>query len=400
MDIPVVKAVAKEPCHRLWAEIDLDAVLHNYRVIRQYIGPGVRMTAMVKSNAYGHGAARIACALQEAGADSFGVANVDEAVELRDAGIAKPIMITGPITDCEVEEALENDIELTVSPPEIVGLIEQAARRRGKPARVHLLLDTGMTRSGLPREKAIEIATRMKASEWFTVASVFTHFPRAEDALYSRQQLREFERICRSFGKLGLLPPIRHVANTTGIFNVDGSHYEMVRPGIGLYGMYPDDCLREKVNLLPAMTVRTQIVYVRDVPPGVGIGYGHTYKTYRATRIATLPIGYADGFQRALSNRGGVIVAGQYAPVVGTVSMDMLTVDVGHIENARVGMTATIIGSEGDSHISAEEHALHRGTIPYEVTCLIGKRAKRIYTGKDERQAAPVAAAQTMNYER
>ena len=391
MDTESLKAVVKDPSHRLWAEIDLDAVLHNYRVIRQHTGQGVRLTAMVKSNAYGHGASRIARLLQEAGADYFGVANVDEATELRDAGVTKPIMMTGPITDCEIEEALDRDIDLTVSPPEVIGQIEEHARRRGKPARVHLLLDTGMTRSGLSSESAIEITARMKASRLFNVISVFTHFAKSEDALYSREQLKDFDRACRRLRDLGLLPPIRHAANTMGIFNVENSHYEMIRPGIGLYGMYPDATLRQKVKLLPAMTVRTQIVYVRDVPPGTGIGYGHTYKTYRQTRIATLPIGYADGFQRSLSNRGGVIVGGQYAPVVGNVSMDMLTVDVGHVPNARVGMTVTIIGSEGEAQITAEEHALHRGTIPYEVTCLIGKRVKRIYMGKEDRQKTSVS---------
>jgi len=379
---------AKEPRHRLWAEIDLDAILHNYRVIKQHVGAGVRMTAMVKSNAYGHGVVQVAGVLQKGGADCFGVANVDEAIELREAGIRKPILITGPITECEIPEALRYDVEITATPPEVIDLIEEEARRRVKAARVHLLLDTGMTRSGMPWDLAIESAARMKASPAFNCVGVFTHFPKAEDAGYSREQLNVFDGMCRRLGELGLLPPIRHTANTMGIFNVENSHYEMVRPGIGLYGMYPDQAMRQVVTLRPAMTVRTQIVYVRDVPAGTGIGYGHSYKTYRQTKIATLPIGYADGFQRSLSNRGGVIVAGKYAPVVGTISMDMLTIDVGHVPGVHVGMPVTIIGSEGEAEITAEEHALHRGTIPYEVTCLIGKRVKRIFIAKENRQPA------------
>ena len=375
-------AAIRETCHRLWAEIDLEAVAHNYRAIKQRTGPGVRLMAMVKSNAYGHGAASVAPALQDAGADYFGVANVDEAIELRRAGITKPVLLTGPITECEIEEAVANDIEVTASPPEIVDLLEAEARRQEKPVRVHLLLDTGMTRSGLPMETAMELAARMNVSNDLKLIGVATHFPLAEDAEFSRCQLGEFDRICRQMRSLGLLPPIRHAANTMGIFNVEGSHYEMVRPGIGLYGMHPHNDLRRHAALRPAMTVRTQIVYVRDVPAGTGIGYGHTHRTARPTRIATLPIGYADGFQRSLSNRGRVIVAGRYAAVVGNVSMDMLTIDVGHIPNVYVGMPVTIIGAEGNACITAEEHAAQRGTIPYEVTCLIGKRVKRIFITK------------------
>ena len=246
-------------------------------------------------------------------------------------------------------------------------------------AKLHLKIDTGMTRCGVPADTAVELAARAKASDSLSLVGIATHFPLAEDAAASRLQLYEFAAVCRQLDDLGLLPPVRHAANTMGIFNVPKSHYEMVRPGIGLYGMYPDDILQRQVQLQPAMTVRTQIVFLRDVPANTRIGYGHTYTTDRATRIATLPIGYADGFQRGLSNRAQVIVAGRFAPVVGNVSMDMLTVDVGCIPQARVGMPVTIIGAEGDARITAEEHARRRGTIPYEVTCLIGRRVKRMY---------------------
>jgi len=369
----------RSTCPRLWAEIGLDAILHNYSVIRGHVGPGVRVMAMVKSNAYGHGAPRVARLLQDAGADCFGVANLDEALELRAAGIARPIAITGPITGCEVAEAVANDVQMTLSPPDMLDLIEAEAARQRKTACLHLNIDTGMARSGVPCEEAVEMAARVAGSDVLKLAGVATHFPLAEDEYVSRGQLEMFDRTCSALADLRLLPPVRHAANTMGLFNVPGSHYEMVRPGIGLYGMYPDPAMRKLAHLQPAMTVRTQIVYIRDVPAATDIGYGHTYRTPRPTRIATLPIGYADGFHRSLSNRGRVIVDGRYAPVVGTVSMDMLTVDVGHVPNARVGMPVTIIGAEGDARITAEEHAEHRGTIPYEVTCLIGRRVKRQY---------------------
>jgi len=372
-------AAERSTCPRLWAEIDLDAVLHNYRVIRGCVGADVRLMAMVKSNAYGHGAPRVAGVLQAAGADCFGVANVEEALELRKTGVTRPIAIMGPLTECEVAEAVANQVEMTVSPPEMIDLIEEEAARLGMRARVHLKLDTGMTRSGLPWETAVELAARIGNSPALLLAGVATHLPLAEDAAFSREQLDEFDRLCGRLGELGLLPPVRHAANTMGIFNVPRSHYEMVRPGIGLYGMYPDASLRERADFRPVMTVRTQVVYLREVPAGTGVGYGYTHRTRQATRIATLPIGYADGFQWSLSNRGRVIVAGCYAPVVGNVSMDMLTVDVGHVPEAHVGMPVTIIGCEGEARITAEEHAAHRGTIPYEVTCLIGKRVKRMY---------------------
>jgi len=271
----------------------------------------------------------------------------------------------------------------------MVDAMEAEAARQGKHVKVHLLLDTGMTRSGLPFETAVETAARIKTSPALRLVGVATHFPLAEDACFSGEQLGAFDRMCLCLHNLDLLPPIRHAANTMGIFNVPGSHYEMVRPGIGLYGMYPDAALRGQVKLRPAMTVRTQVVCVRSVPAGTGIGYGHTHRTGRETTIATLPIGYADGFPRSLSNRGRVIIGGQYAAVVGNVSMDMLTVDTGHIPNVHVGTPVTIIGAEDGACITAEEHAEHRGTIPYEVTCLIGKRVKRVYVNRNGREIRP-----------
>jgi len=370
-------------CPRLWAEVDLAAVLYNYRAIRRFTGPGVRMMAMVKSNAYGHGAVRIAQLLEEAGVDCLGVANLEEALELRRAGISKAVVITGPITESEVGRAAANNVQITVSPPEIIDLIEQEARARQTTARLHLQVDTGMTRAGVPAGVAIELAARIEASDALDLVGIATHFPVAEDASASREQLSEFDALCGRLANLKLLPHVRHVANTMGIFNVPESHHELVRPGIGLYGMYPDDALRPHVKLRPAMTVCTQIVYLRDVPPNTPVGYGRTHTTTEHTTIATLPIGYADGFQRSLSNRAKVIVAGRYAPVVGNVSMDMLTVDVGRIPDLRVGMPVTIIGADGDAQISAEEHARARGTIPYEVVCSVGKRVKRMYVNSE-----------------
>ena len=379
MQLLPATAAKKTTCPRLWAEIDLGAVLFNYRAIRRFVGPGVRMMAMVKSNAYGHGVTRIAQFLEEAGADCFGVANLEEALELQHAGISRAIVITGPITECEVEHAVANNIQITVSPPEIIDLVEQEARDQQTTARLHLQVDIGMTRAGVPPDAATELAARIEVSDALDLVGVATHFPVAEDAATSREQLRDFDTLCARLADLELLPHVRHVANTMGIFNVPESHHELVRPGIGLFGMYPDDALRPHVKLRPAMTVCTQIVYLRDVPPGTPVGYGHTHATNRHTTIATLPIGYADGFQRSLSNRAKVIVAGRYAPVVGNVSMDMLTIDVGHIPGLRIGMPVTIIGADGDAGISAEEHARDRGTIPYEVVCSVGKRVKRMY---------------------
>ncbi|HUU94768.1 MAG TPA: alanine racemase [Phycisphaerae bacterium] len=383
MPAPMLENAAIESrrstCPRLWAEIGLDAILHNYEIIRRHVGPRVQLMAMVKSNAYGHGAKRVARLLEDAGAECFGVANLDEALELRRAGISRPVLITGPITAHEVADAVANDVQITLSPPDMLDMIEEQAIRQHKTVRLHLNIDTGMTRSGVPAEDAPDVAARVAVSHALELAGVATHFPLAEDEYVSREQLEQFNRTCSTLAGLDLLPMVRHAANTMGLFNVPGSHYEMVRPGIGLYGMYPHAALAARVQLEPAMTVRTQIVYVREVPAGTPIGYGHTYRTTGPTRIATLPIGYADGFHRSLSNRGRVIVNGRYAPVVGAVSMDMLTVDVGHVPGVHVGTPVTIIGAEGEARITAEEHAEQRGTIPYEVTCLIGKRVKRQY---------------------
>jgi len=370
---------ANQHCPRLWAEIDLDAIVHNYNVIRSRIGTGVRLMAMVKSNAYGHGAVPVARVLQHAGADCFGVANVEEAVELRAAGIISPVVITGPVTPCEVETAVANQIQMTVTPPEILYAIEMEAVRQQRTVLLHLMIDIGMTRCGLDCEDAIELAAHIKAAPALELAGVAAHFPMAEDAQASRRHLGQFTAACNKLRELGLLTAARHAANTVAIFNLPEAHFEMVRPGIGLYGLYPDECLRKHAPLKPAMTVRTQVSYVRSVPKGTPVGYAHTWRTKSDTVIATLPIGYADGFRRTLSNRGRVIIAGQYANVIGNVSMDMITVDAGGITDVRTGMPATIIGREGDAEITAEEHAGLCGTIPYEIVCLIGRRVGRTF---------------------
>lgn len=368
--------------YRAWAEIDLDALTTNLAVIRQRAGPGTRVMLVVKADAYGHGAVPIAHHAVRCGVAAFGVGSSAEALELRRAGIRLPILVLGTIIDDEADECLRNDVHVALHSTARRAMLQQLAARMGLRARVHVNIDTGMGRLGVLPAKAVELLREVKASPNLDLCGIMTHIsaPDGAVAASTTDQQRLFEGVLREARAEGLQRGWTHMANSAALFTSLKPRYDTVRPGISAYGILPHD-LRGSDELRPVLSLRTQVVFLKDIPAGYPVGYGSTWKSDRPTRIATLPVGYNDGVAWRLGNKGEVLVRGVRARIVGRVSMDYTTVDVGHIRGVEVGDVVTLIGSDGAQTITAEEIAAKADTIAYEITCSVGKRVARVPRG-------------------
>jgi alanine racemase len=368
--------------YRVWADIDLDALTHNLSVIRQRAGSGVRIMLVVKADAYGHGAVAVAHHAVRCGVAALGVGSSAEALELRQSGIRLPILVLGTIIDDEAVDCLRNDVHIALHSSDRCSMLQELARSLGVRAKVHLNVDTGMGRLGVLPSRALDLLREVRASRHLELAGVMTHVSASEGAraASTHDQQRLFEGVLRAGRAEGLVAGWIHMANSAALFTDMRPRYDTVRPGISAYGVLPTD-MPGSDDLRPAMSLLTQIVFLKDIPPGYPVGYGSTWRSERATRIATLPVGYNDGMSWRLGNKGEVIVRGMRAPVVGRISMDYTTVDVGHIPHARVGDVVTLIGSDAHETITAEELARKADTIAYEITCNVGKRVRRTYRG-------------------
>jgi len=371
--------------YRVWAEIDLDAVTHNLTVIRRRAGSGVRLVPVIKADAYGHGAVAIAHHAVRCGIAGLGVGTSAEALELREAGLRIPILVLGTIVDEEAAAALSHRIEIGIHSSDRIAMLESLAARMGTVARVHLNIDTGMGRLGVLPGSALRLLAEIDAAPHLELAGVMTHISATLGALDPRtaEQVAAFEGVLRDARERGLLRGWIHLANSATLFTGLGARYDTVRPGISVYGILPDG-LPGAEELRPVMSLRSQVVFLKDVPAGTSIGYGATWTTARRTRIATLPVGYNDGVSWRLGNRGEVLIRGRRAPIVGRVSMDYTTIDVGDVPGVAVGDTATFFGRAGEDSISVSEVAEVAGTIPYEITCSVGKRVTRVHVGGEE----------------
>lgn len=365
------------------AEINLSNLIHNLNQVRAKISPDCRILAVVKANAYGHGSVEVSRELEKAGVDMLGVATVDEGVRLREAGIEKSILVLGVMCEDGVPEIIKWRLTPVVYSMPVVKLISDAARIDGITVPVHVKVDTGMRRIGVDPEGAAEFVANVSGLKGIRIEGIMTHFAEADldDKDFVREQLSRFMMACKRIEETGLRIPLRHVANSAAIMEMKETHLDMVRPGIMLYGYPPSPQLDNKVGLKPVMSLKSRIIYLKQVPPKTGISYGRIFTTSRETTVATLPAGYADGFSRSLSNLGQVIVRGMRAPVVGRVCMDMTMVDVTDIPGASVGDEVTIIGGMDDegTGISANDIAAWTGTISYEILCRIGERVDRVY---------------------
>lgn len=374
--------IARMHAYRVWADIDLDALAHNLERIRSRIGPRVAVMLVVKADAYGHGAVAVSHHALRSGIAALGVGTSAEALELRQNGIRAPILVLGTIVEEEAAACLRHGVQIALHSEDRCRSLDRLARRLGLVAHVHLKVDTGMARLGVRPERALDLLRTIDASPGLELAGVMTHMssPAGARDPETEEQSVSFRRTVEDGRALGLVKGWVHAANSACIFTGLEPIYDAVRPGISAYGVLPGE-LPGAEELRPVLSLHSQVVFLKDLPAGSPVGYGGTWRAPRETRIATLPVGYSDGVAWRLSGRGEVLVRGRRAPIVGRVSMDYTTVDVGHIPGVSVGDQVTLIGAQGNDRISLEEVARAAETIPYEITCSVGKRVERVYRG-------------------
>jgi alanine racemase len=366
----------------VWAEVDLDKLAHNMREIRRN-AVSKDIIAVIKADGYGHGALDIAPTLLENGATRIAVAVLNEAVELRRGGIEEPIMVLGFTPPSQIDMLLRYDIEQTVYSYDLAKEISQLAKKKNKVAKIHIALDTGMGRIGfLPDDESAEVVYKISKLPNIIIEGLFSHFSSADedDKTYTEMQLDRYTAFYNKLISNGVKVNIRHIANSAAIIDMPQSHFEAVRPGIILYGYYPSEqVFKNKIDLKPVMSLKTNIVHIKNLPAGEYISYGREFKTLRESVIATLPVGYADGYTRLLFNKAKVIINGSFVPVIGRICMDQCMVDVTEIKNVKVGDEVVLMGEQGDLSFTADHIAELIGTINYEIICMISKRVPRVY---------------------
>lgn len=366
-----------------YAEIDLNAITENVRAIRRAVGAGVRIMPAVKADGYGHGAVKIGRTVLAAGANMLGVASVEEALELRNGGIDAPILILGCSNGESACEIVEFGISATVCDLSAACDLAAQATQQNKKAHVHVKVDTGMGRIGVSVDGAVELVTALMGLPQLEVDGIFTHFPCSDesDKVFTEEQIRVFKGIVFELDKRGILPQYAHAANSGAVLDQPSAYLDMVRPGIAVYGLYPSPEVGRIIQLKPALTFRTKIVFMKDFPSGRTISYGRTFTTSRDTKVAVIPVGYADGFERSFSNKGEVAVNGHRVPVIGRVCMDQTMIDVTDVPGVALGDDVILLGG-GVDYLSVERVAETLGTIPHDVVTSIGKRVPRVYIGE------------------
>ena len=361
--------------------VDLNAVGWNFRQIRSKVGCQVKVLSMVKANGYGHGAAAIAKILADEGSDAFGVATLEEGVELRQARIRTPILVLAGAYPDQVDQFFDNSLTPVIHALTSLEELDTIVHGRKKALNVHLKVDTGMGRIGLPAAEVDSWLPKMTKLKALKIEGVFSHFSHAEsvEGNYTQQQLRIFQSVVERLRAEGVSPSLVHLANSAATITLPAAYFDMVRPGLILYGIYPSAAMASQMCLKPVLSWKTRILQLKKVSAGSSISYGQTFVTKRESLIATLPLGYADGYPRLLSNRGEVLVSGKRAPVAGRVCMDLTMIDVTDIEKTQPGDEVVLLGRQGDAEISADEMAAWANTISYEILTSISNRVPRIY---------------------
>lgn len=369
--------------NRAWAEIDLDAIAHNTREIKKLTGSKVEMMGVVKADAYGHGVLEVVRTLLDNGVTQLAVSMLDEAIQIRKMGIDVPILVLNYTDPARADEIIHNRVTQTVFSTDLAQALSVAAVRLGKDVRIHVKVDTGMTRVGfIPGYNAVRNIMEISRLPGIILEGIFTHFASADesDKSYTLMQFERFMNLCTELIRAGIHIPVKHVCNSAGILQYPEMHLDIVRPGIILYGLYPSREVAGKIDLRPAMTLKASVIFVKDVDKDTYVSYGRTFRTDRKSRIATIPIGYADGYTRLMSNKGRMLVNGEYAPVIGRICMDQCMLDVTDLKHdVHVGDEVVIFGRQNGSCISVDEIADQVGTINYELVCIIGKRIPRVY---------------------
>jgi len=379
----------------VWAEVDLEAIAQNVCELRRITNSGADLMAVVKANAYGHGVIEVTRKALENGADSLGVARIEEGIELRKAGFNESVLIFGYTPPALAYKLIGFDLTQTVWSYNTARALSHVAVSSNKQIKVHLKVDTGMGRLGLLPDcrrppateqnlmgNAIREAESISSLAGLKLEGVYTHFATADssDKSYAGKQFEIFLDFLNELRRAGMNPPLCHAANSAAIIDMPETHLDMVRAGIAIYGLYPsDEVNKRRIALKPAMTLKSKIVHLKKVPPGFKVSYGSTYQTPKSTTIASIPVGYADGFNRLLSSRGQMLVRGRRAPIVGRVCMDQTMLDVGHIPDVDLEDEVVIFGRQGYESITVDEIAANLNTINYEIVSALTARVPRIY---------------------
>jgi len=372
-----------------WAEIDLTAFRHNFREIERRLKKGTSILPVVKADGYGHGMEEVARVSLSCGAKILGVANIEEGIFLREQGIKVPILILGSVYPLSnFAYIVRYDLSPTICSLQASEELSKIAKRRGKKVRVHIKVDTGMGRIGVSAENAVGLVRRVVQLPGIVVEGIFTHLAAADtEPEFTIEQIRKFQSVIEVLERENIRIKYRHAANSTAVLRYPQAHFNLARPGISLYGLLPFEGAEKEIDLKPVMKLKTKIVFIKKVKEGTSISYGRTWKAEKDSIIATLPIGYADGYNRLLSNRGEALIRGQRVPIVGRVCMDMCMADISSLVDVQVGEEVVLIGSQGKERITVDEIAKIIGTISYEVVCGVSKRVPRIYIrrrSKDE----------------
>ncbi len=373
---------AMKEYYRIHAEINLDSICDNIRNTRKIIDKDTKIMAIIKADGYGHGAVPIAKVLNPL-VDAYGISIVEEGVELREAGVTKPILILGYAPEQMYDIMIAYDMMPAICDYKMAEKMSKRAVELGKKLKVHIKIDTGMGRIGFrPGEESVEHIVLLSQLPNIQIEGIFSHFARADekDKTFAKEQLAKFMEMTKAIEDKGVSLPIKHISNSAAIIDMPEANLNMVRSGISTYGLYPsEEVKKERLPLKPAMSLYAYVTMVKELEAGVPVGYGGTYITTKKTKVATIPAGYGDGYPRALSNRGRVIIHGQYAPIIGRVCMDQFMVDVTEIDNVKTGDKAILIGKEGDKAITLEEIGNMSASFHYEAACDVGKRVPRVY---------------------
>lgn len=369
------------PLRRAWAEVDLGLISHNLEQVRCRVGSGVKVLVAVKADAYGHGMVPVSKALADSKVDYLGVATPGEALRIREAGVTTPILVFGHVISEEVEDLLRYDLTLTAYSEEIIEILDREANRRGVKVKVHIKVDTGMGRMGIWHDRADGFVKKVYKLSSIDLEGIYTHFPSADelDKTFTHYQIHHFKALIRRLERDGIDIPFKHAANSAGVLDIEDSYFNLVRPGLMVYGIFPSEWVSRTLDLKSAFSLKTRIVELKKTPPGRSISYGREFVTSEETIIAILPVGYGDGYPHFLSNKAHVLIRGRLAPIVGRICMDQMMVDVGRIEGVKVGDEAVLIGRQEGDEIRVEELARDCGTIPYQILCWINQGVSRVY---------------------
>ncbi|ODS33107.1 MAG: alanine racemase [Candidatus Scalindua rubra] len=364
-----------------WIEIDLDAIVHNIKAIKKRVGKGIKILAVVKADAYGHGAVKVSKTLVKNGVDMLGVAFPEEGIELRGNGIDIPILLLNPILSEQIEDVLKYSLGVTVCNLNIAKELSKIARKHCYSTRVHVEIDTGMG-AGVHPNEALSFIKELLLIENLEIEGIYTHFHSSEekDKSFTNEQNRSFKEVLKKLEDEKIHIPLIHAANSAAVLDISDSYFNMVRPGLILYGIFPSNYVSKDIDLKPVMSFKTRIINLKHLNSGRTIGYGRTFKIMKQTTVATIPVGYKDGFNRCFSNLGEVLINGRHASIIGRVCMDRCFIDVTNLPGVDIGSEVVLYGNQKSEAISIESDAELIGTIPYEVVCNIGtKVSKKMY---------------------